>query len=222
MIFLSLVSLPDVVHAVRASSSPGSHTCGAAFVRRTVGRAKALRRCRRMAGHEWAGFWVREERFTASCSDSQSQISLSHGELFRLSQTDCSAISLSDAGQIHKSSHLPLFSLHGAVSTHARSKPIRTLFEQSPSVELINCMNEPLSPSFCASAPIEFTDRSRGGLHSSLDCACPVTHFLDRTRYELTALPTLKRALARIYKLSSFPRPTLFTVAGFTMLIDRY
>ena len=128
---------------MRGQSLLSTQTCGAAVLRRTVGRAKALRRCRRMAGHEWAGFWAREERLSTSCS----------------------AISLSDAGQIHKSSHLPLFSLHGAVSTHARSKPIRTLFEQSPSVELINCMNEPLSPSFCASAPIEFTDRSRGGFH---------------------------------------------------------
>ena len=86
-------------------------------------------------------------------------------------------------------------------------------------------MNEPLSPSFCASAPIEFTDRSRGDFHRLPTFSCPVTHFLDRTRYELTALPTLKRALAYIYKLSSFPMPTLFTVAGFpfvTMLIDRY
>ena len=49
---------------VRGQSLLSTQTCGAAVLRRTVGRAKALRRCRRMAGHEWAGFWVREERLT--------------------------------------------------------------------------------------------------------------------------------------------------------------
>jgi hypothetical protein len=87
---------------VRGYSILSTQTCGAAVLRRTVGRAKALRRCRRMAGHEWGGFWVREERLTASCS----------------------AISLSDAGQIEQIGHLALFSVHGAASTHARSKPI--------------------------------------------------------------------------------------------------